>query len=121
MDGCEVTENISHGNGAGAWFSAGTELIMDGCLIKKNDAGTAIVGGLYLHAPEGKSLSAEIKNTTITENNGANQGGAYVRDDSGAHLLAASFTDCTFSKNTGAQSACLHVLNANVNFTECTF
>ena len=121
MTGCEVAENTSSGNGAGAWFSAGTELIMDGCLIRKNDAGTAIVGGLYLHAPEGKSLSAEVRNTTITENSGANQGGAYVRDDSGAHLLEASFTGCTFSKNTGAQSACLHVLNANVNFTECTF
>lgn len=121
MTNCEVSENVSTGNGAGAWFSSETELVMDGCLIKKNDAGTAIVGGLYLHATEGKTLSAEIKNTTITENKAANQGGAYVRDDSGAHLLEATFSNCTVSKNTGAQSAAMHLLNATVDFTKCTF
>lgn len=121
MTGCVITENVSTANGAGAWLSGNNVLTMDGCTISKNDAGTAIVGGLYLHAPEGKSLSAVIKNTTISENKAKNQGGAYVRDDSGAHLLEASFEDCTFDGNTGAMAPHMHNLNANVTFTSCTF
>ena len=119
MTGCTVSENVSAGNGAGAWFSAGTELEMDGCLITKNDAGTAIVGGLYLHAPAEKSLSAVIKNTEITENKAASQGGLYVRDDSGAHLLSATFTSCKIKGNSAGMAAAGHNLNANVTYTSC--
>lgn len=121
MDRCEITENTSNGNGAGVWVSAGCDLVMDRCVISKNNAGTAIVGGLYLHAPEGKQLSALVKNTSVTENSASNQSGVYVRDDSGAHLLSASFVGCTFSNNIGGMASCSHHLNANVTYDSCTF
>lgn len=121
MSRCTVSENVSAGNGAGAWFSAGTELDMNGCLITKNDAGTAVVGGLYLHAPAEKSLTAVVQNTDIVENKASNQGGVYVRDDSGAHLLTASFTNCRISNNSGAMASAAHHLNANVTYDSCEF
>ena len=121
MTGCTIAENKSAGNGAGAWFSAGNEIEIDGCTITKNDAGTAVVGGLYLHAPAEKSLTAVIRNTVISDNKAANQGGGYVRDDSGAHLLSASFENCTFSGNAGGLASCMHHLNANVTYSSCTF
>lgn len=119
MTGCTVKENTSAGNGAGIWISANCELDMDRCLITKNDAGTAVVGGLYLHAPSGKSLEAVVKNTDIVENKAANQGGLYVRDDSGAHLLEASFTNCKINSNVGAMASAGHHLNANVTYNSC--
>ena len=121
MVGCTVQENTSAGNGAGVWISSNCELDMDGCLITKNNAGTAIVGGLYLHATAAKSLSAVVKNTQIMENKASAQGGMYVRDDSGAHLLSASFTNCKFNKNEGGMASSAHHLNANVTYNSCEF
>lgn len=121
MTACTLTENTSTANGAGAWFSGNNVITMDGCTISKNDAGTAIVGGLYLHAPEGKSISATIKNTTISENKAKSQGGAYVRDDSGAHLIDAKFENCTFDGNSAGMGSHMHNLNAAVTFSSCTF
>lgn len=119
MTGCNVKENISAGNGAGAWFSGDTELEMDGCVIEKNDAGTSVVGGLYLHAPKDKTLSATIKNTEIIGNKAKNQGGFYIRDDSGAHLLSATFTSCKIKDNTAEMAAAGHHLDANVKYSRC--
>ena len=121
MTACTVSENVSAGNGAGAWFSSGSELTMDGCTITKNNAGTAIAGGLYIHATEGKTLTATVKNTVISDNKAANQSGGYIRDDSGAHLLNATFENCTISGNSGGMASCIHHLNANVRYTSCTF
>ena len=36
MTGCKVDGNIGSGNGAGAWFTTGTKLVMDGSSVSKN-------------------------------------------------------------------------------------
>ena len=128
MTGCSVTSNVSSGNGAGAWFTTDTDLIMDGCTISGNATNGGIVGAMYLYVPEDAGMRADIRNTVISDNaskktdgNEYNQGGVYVRDDSGSMLLESSFTNCTFSGNKGGMGAALTVLNARTSFKGCTF
>ena len=128
MTGCSVTSNISTGNGAGAWFTTDTDLVMDGCTISGNATNGGIVGALYLYVPADAAMKADIRNTVISDNAAKkvdgteyNQGGVYVRDDSGSMLLESSFTNCTFSGNKGGMGAALTVLNAKSTFTGCKF
>ncbi len=127
MTGCTVSKNTSIANGAGAWFTTGTELLMDGCVIDGNTC-QGIAGGMYLYVPAEASMEAEIKNTTISGNKAVkadgsyyNQAGLYVRDDSGSHLLESSFTSCIFDGNIGNMGASFSVLNAKTSFTSCVF
>ena len=128
MTDCSVSDNVSAANGAGAWFTTGTELVMDGCEISGNLA-KGIAGGLYLYVPKDASMKAEVRNTVISNNkatkdNGAtynNKGGLYVRDDSEKHGLESSFENCTFDGNMGNMGASAATLNANTSFTGCIF
>ncbi len=127
MTGCSISNNTSVANGAGAWFTTDTKLVMDGCTIDGNTA-EGIVGGLYLYVPAEASMEAEIKNTVISNNKAIkadgsynNQSGVYVRDDSGANLLKSSFENCTFEGNEGNMGASIAVLNANTSFKSCIF
>lgn len=118
---CVISGNTSGGNGGSAWITSGSKLNMSKCTITKNTAG-GICAGLYLYVPEGKSLEAEITDSHFDENTAvSNAGGGYVRDDSGAHLLKASFKNCTFDNNKGAMGACVLMANCKTTFTGCSF
>lgn len=122
MTSCTITENtVTGGNAGGAQFSSDSDIVMDNCTITKNTAVNA--GGLYLYAAAGKTCSAVIKNNTIISLNTAttNHGAMWVRDDSGSHLLSASFEGCTFSENNAKQSAVAQCINAEVRFESCSF
>lgn len=121
MTNCTITENtVTGGNAGGAQFSSGSDIVMDGCSVTKNTAVNA--GGLYLYAAAGKTCSAVIKNTLISLNTATtNHGAMWVRDDSGSHLLSASFEGCTFSENSAKQSAVAQCINADVRFDSCSF
>ena len=120
IKGGEISGNTSSGNGAGAWFAAGTDLVMDGTVIKENEAG-AIVGGLYLYTAAEKTLKAVIRNVTFLSNKATtNAGGLYVRDDSGSFGLDASFENCLVEKNSGSMGAAILILNARPSFKGCS-
>ena len=121
MTNCTIAENtVTGGNAGGAQFSSGSDIVMDGCTITKNTAVNA--GGLYLYAAAEKTCSAVIKNTLISLNTATtNHGAMWVRDDSGSHLLSASFEGCTFSENSAKQSAVAQCINADVIFDSCSF
>ncbi len=121
MTGCVVSGNKSASNAAGIWLDGGCDVVMDGCTISRNEATKTIIGGLFLYARENEKLKADIRNTSVTGNTSAtNQGGIYIRDDSGIHGIQASFSGCTISENKAAgMAAAFHIFNANVSFTDC--
>ena len=122
MTGCTITANkvTGAGNGGGAWFTTGSELEMDACYITKNEAANA--GGLYLYTGAGKVFPAVIKNTTIAENTATEKyGGSWLRDDSGKHLLQASFDNCTIMGNSAKLGSAVYNINASATYTSCEF
>lgn len=121
MTKCTVSNNTADGNGAGAWFTNETNLVMDDCDIVSNNT-ASICSGLYLYVPAEHGLQAEIKNSRFNNNIASgNAGGAYIRDDSGSFMMKSSFTNCSFNGNTGGMGAAVLVLNAKTSFGECTF
>ena len=121
MIGCSVTANtVSGGNAGGVWFSSGSEANMNNCSVSNNEAVNA--GGLYIYAASGKTCNVVIKNTIFSENKATtNHGAAWVRDESGSHLVNAQFEGCTFSKNSAKQSAVAQCINAIARFDSCDF
>lgn len=118
---CKITDNTATANGGGAWITTGTELKMMGTTIGNNRTeASAVAAGLYLYAPAGASLDAELSGCDITRNTaGGAAGGMYIRDDSGNQSLKASFSDCRIIGNKGAMGGAFQVLNARATFSGC--
>lgn len=121
MKNCTISKNTSSSNGAGAWLDNECELTMDGCSITENVCkGNA--GGLYLHVGENSTLTAQVKNTTITKNSATTYaGGLYLYDQSGNYGISATFEVCDIHENTCTQAAALQTFFAKAEFTGCTF
>ena len=121
MTSCVVEGNTTTGNSGGATFTSGTNLVMDGCSICGNSAG-GFAGGAYFYVPAEQTAEFVVKNSHFDNNTAAgNNGGVYVRDDSGANLMKMSFEGCTFNGNTGNMGACLLVNNARMTLKNCEF
>ncbi len=120
---CKIIGNTSAANGGGAWITTGTDLTMSGTTIGDNrtTGSSAVAAGLYLYAPAGASLDAELSGCDITGNTtaGGAAGGMYIRDDSGSQSLKAAFSDCRIIGNKGAMGGAFQVLNARATFSGC--
>ena len=121
MTSCVVEGNTTTGNSGGATFTSGTNLVMDGCTISGNSAG-GFAGGAYFYVPAEQTAEFVVKNSHFDNNTAAgNNGGVYVRDDSGANLMKMSFEGCTFNGNVGNMGACMLVNNARMTLKNCEF
>lgn len=118
-----IVGNTAAANGGGAWITTGTDLTMSGTTIGNNrtTGSSAVAAGLYLYAPAGASLDAELSGCDITGNAtaGGAAGGMYIRDDSGDQSLKAAFSDCRITGNKGAMGAAFQMLNARATFSGC--
>ena len=119
----DPTANATILDGGGAWITTGTDLTMSGTTIGDNrtTGSSAVAAGLYLYAPAGASLDAELSGCDITGNTtaGGAAGGMYIRDDSGSQSLKAAFSDCRIIGNKGAMGGAFQVLNARATFSGC--
>ena len=121
MTSCVVEGNTTTGNSGGATFTSGTNLVMDGCTISGNSAG-GFAGGAYFYVPAEQTAEFVVKNSHFDNNTAAgNNGGVYVRDDSGANLMKISFEGCTFNRNVGNMGAAMLVNNAKMTLKNCEF
>ena len=119
MTSCVVEGNTTTGNSGGATFTSGTNLVMDGCTISGNSAG-GFAGGAYFYVPAEQTAEFVVKNSHFDNNTAAgNNGGVYVRDDSGANLMKMSFEGCTFNGNVGNMGAAMLVNNAKMTLKNC--
>ena len=119
MTSCVVEGNTTTGNSGGATFTSGTNLVMDGCTISGNSAG-GFAGGAYFYVPAEQTAEFVVKNSHFDNNTAAgNNGGVYVRDDSGANLMKMSFDGCTFNGNVGNMGAAMLVNNAKMTLKNC--
>ena len=122
MTNCTITGNESATNNGGAVFTTDTKLVMDGCSVVNNKANGGFAGSAYFYVPAEKGLEAVVKNSHFDDNTASgNNGGVYVRDDSGANLMKISFEGCTFNRNVGNMGAALLVNNAKMTFKNCEF
>jgi hypothetical protein len=122
MTNCTITGNESATNNGGAVFTTDTKLVMDGCSVVNNKANGGFAGSAYFYVPAEKGLEAVVKNSHFDDNTASgNNGGVYVRDDSGANLMKISFDGCTFNRNVGNMGAALLVNNAKMTFKNCEF
>ena len=122
MTNCTITGNESTTNNGGAVFTTDTKLVMDGCSIVNNKANGGFAGGAYFYVPAGKTAEFVVKNSHFDDNTASgNNGGVYVRDDSGANLMKISFEGCTFNRNLGNMGAAVLVNNAKMTFKNCEF
>jgi hypothetical protein len=122
MTNCTITGNESDTNNGGAVFTTDTKLVMDGCSIVNNKANGGFAGGAYFYVPAEKELEAVVKNSHFDNNTASgNNGGVYVRDDSGANKMKISFEGCTFNGNVGNMGACMLVNNARMTLKNCEF
>lgn len=121
MTSCVVEGNTTTGNSGGATFTSGTNLVMDGCTISGNSAG-GFAGGAYFYVPAEQTAEFVVKNSHFDNNTAVgNNGGVYVRDDSGANLMKMSFEGCTFNGNAGNMGAAMLVNNAKMTLKNCEF
>ena len=121
MTSCLVDGNTTTGNSGGATFTSDTKLVMDGCTISNNTAG-GFAGAAYFYVPAEKTGEFVVKNSHFDGNTASgNNGGVYVRDDSGANLMKISFEGCTFNRNVGNMGACMLVNNAKMTLKNCEF
>ena len=122
MTNCTISGNESATNNGGAVFTTDTKLVMDGCSIVNNKANNGFAGAAYFYVPAEKGLEATVKNSHFDNNTASgNNGGVYVRDDSGANLMKISFEGCTFNGNVGNMGACMLVNNAKMTLKNCEF
>ena len=122
MTNCTITGNESATNNGGAVFTTDTKLVMDGCSVVNNKANGGFAGSAYFYVPAEKGLEAVVKNSHFDDNTASgNNGGVYVRDDSGANLMKISFEGCTFNRNVGNMGAALLVNNAKMTLKNCEF
>ena len=122
MTNCTITGNESTTNNGGAVFTTDTKLVMEGCSIVNNKANGGFAGGAYFYVPAEKTAEFVVKNSHFDDNTASgNNGGVYVRDDSGANLMKISFEGCTFNRNVGNMGASVLVNNAKMTFKNCEF
>ena len=122
MTNCTITGNESATNNGGAVFTTDTKLVMDGCSVVGNKANGGFAGAAYFYVPAEKELEAVVKNSHFDDNTASgNNGGVYVRDDSGANLMKISFEGCTFNRNVGNMGAAMLVNNAKMTLKNCEF
>ena len=120
MTNCTITGNESATNNGGAVFTTDTKLVMDGCSVVGNKANGGFAGAAYFYVPAEKGLEAVVKNSHFDDNTASgNNGGVYVRDDSGANLMKISFEGCTFNRNVGNMGAAMLVNNAKMTLKNC--
>ena len=121
MTSCLIDGNTTTGNSGGATFTTDTKLVMDRCTISNNSAG-GFAGGAYFYVPAEKTADFVVKNSHFDNNTATgNNGGVYVRDDSGTNLMKATFENCTFNGNVGNMGACMLVNNAKMTLKNCEF
>lgn len=121
MTSCNIEGNETTGNSGGATFTTDTKLVMDGCSISNNKA-EGFAGGAYFYIPAEQTAEFVVKNSHFDDNTASgNNGGVYVRDDSGANLMKISVEGCTFNGNVGNMGAALLVNNAKMTFKNCEF
>ena len=121
ITGCSISDNVATGTNAGAWFTVGSNLVMQTTVIDGNTS-TSTAAGLYLQTPAaGNRLSATLTGCTISNNvTSGNMGGLFISDNSGNQLLESSFTNCTISGNRGGAGAAIGTKSVRTSFTGCT-
>ncbi len=107
---CTFTENAASGNGT-VWFTDGSELTFSDSEISENTASNA--AGLYLYVSEGKSMTANVSDVTITKNASTTRGAVYLRAATAGQTLNAVLDGLTITDNDGATGAGIYILNAS--------